>query len=252
VGFGAHPDKPRFAGEHFYQGVEGTGMLSEPAWLTLEAKYLDRMTAFYDAFLTLDVVRESEGEAALAVGDTELRLRTPGTVPRGGLHTHYALTVPEREYDEWYDTLDGRFDLVEHTFGDARSLYFYDPEGNCVELGERPIEGSGVQGLFELVLEVEQLDPSVEFYRQLGFEIVDDGRDGGRVRLSTGGLDLEIWESRLGIADARGGVHVDFGMVAEDPQAAAESVADDAAAVAETEGGVRIRDPEGHYLTLVD
>ncbi|MBV0922692.1 VOC family protein [Halomicroarcula limicola] len=226
-------------------------MLSHPEWLALEVKDTDRMTAFYDAFLELDVVEETEQEAVLAVGDTELRLRAPGPVPRGGLHTHYALTIPESEYDRWWDQLDDRFDLVEETFGEARSLYFYDPEGNCVELGERAEGGSGVTGMFELVLEVERLDDAVEFYRELGFEMVDDGREQGRVRLTTGELDLELWSPRLGIADARGGVHVDFGVVADDPRSVARNVADEALAVTSVEEGVRIRDPDGHYLTLV-
>jgi len=226
-------------------------MLSAPAWLTLEVTAVDRMTVFYDAFLELDVVAERDGEAVLSAGETELRLRAPGPVPRGGLHTHYALTVPESEYGDWYDRLCGRFDLVEHTFGDARSLYFYDPEGNCVELGERPDASDGVSDLFELVLEVEQLDAAVDFYERLGFEVVDDGREEGRVRLSTDAFDLELWAPRLGIADARGGVHVDFGVVAEDPSAVAREVADDALAVTSVEDGVRIRDPDGHYCTLV-
>jgi catechol-2,3-dioxygenase len=226
-------------------------MLSSPAWVTLEVKYPDRATAFYEAFLELDVRSETPEEAVLAAGDTELRLRAPGPVPRGGLHTHYALTIPEREYDDWYDRLDDRFDLVEHTFGDARSLYFYDPQGNCVELGERAVDGDGVTGLFELVLEVEDLPAALEFYTTLGFELVDDGREEGRVRLSTGDFDLELWSPRLGIADARGGVHVDFGVVAEDPKATAREVADDALSVTSVEEGVRIRDPDGHYLTLV-
>ena len=225
-------------------------MLSSPAWLTLEAKYPDRMTAFYAAFLELDVLSEARGEAVLAAGDTELRHRAPGTVPRGGLHTHYALTIPEREYDDWYDRLDERFDLAEHTFGDARSLYFYDPQGNCVELGERAVEGDGVTGLFELALEVEDLPAAMAFYTTLGFELVDDSRDEGRVRLSTGDLDLELWSPRLGIADARGGVHVDFGVVAADPKSTASEVADDALSVTAVEDGSRIRDPDGHCLTL--
>jgi len=228
-------------------------MLTAPEWLTLEVKDVDRLTVFYDAFLELDVVAEDEGETILDAGETELRLRGPGPVPRGGLHTHYALTVPEREYDDWYNRLDDRFDLVEHSFGDARSLYFYDPEGNCVELGERPHEAdvSGVTGLFELVLEVEELDGAVEFYERLGFEIVDDGREDGRVRLTTGEFDLELWSPRLGIADARGGVHVDFGVAADDARAIAREVADDALSVTSVEDGVRIRDPDGHYVTLV-
>ena len=228
-------------------------MLSTPEWLTLEAKYPDRLVTFYDAVFELDTVDTRDGETVLAAGETDLRLRAPGPVPRGGLHTHYALTVPETEYDDWYDRLDDRFDLVEHTFGDARSLYVYDPEGNCVELGERPLEAdrSGVGGLFELVLEVEQLDAAVEFYQRLGFDIVDDGREEGRVRLTTGEFDLELWSPRLGIADARGGVHVEFGVAAGDPGGVAREVADDALAVTSVAEGIRIRDPDGHYVTLV-
>jgi catechol-2,3-dioxygenase len=226
-------------------------MLSVPEWLTLEVKDVDRVATFYEGFLELDVVERTDREAVLSAGETALRLRAPGDVPRGGLHTHYALTVPERAYDDWYARLDERFDLVEHTFGDARSLYFYDPEGNCVELGEGAVEGTGVADLFELVLEVEALDSAVSFYERLGFDVVDDGRKQGRVRLSTGTFDLELWEPRLGIADARGGVHVDFGVRADDPGAAAREVADDALAVRSVDGGVRIRDPDGHYLTLV-
>jgi len=233
-------------------GLEQPSMLTTTEWLTLEAKHVDRVTAFYEDVFDLPVRRESDRETVLGAGTTELRLRTPGPVPRGGLHTHYALTVPEREYDGWHDRLGARFDLVEHTFGDARSLYCYDPEGNCVELGERPLgdDASGVGELFELVLEVAELDGAVDFYERLGFEIVDTGRE--RVRLTTGAFDLELWAPRLGIADARGGVHVDFGVAARDPRRVAREVADDALAVTAVETGVRIRDPDGHYVTLVD
>ena len=227
-------------------------MTVRPAWLALEVKYVDRMAAFYEAFLDLDVVDATDERAVLSAGDTELRLRAPGGVPRGGLHTHYALTVPEREYDDWYDRLGERFDLVEETFGGARSLYVYDPEGNCVELGERAVDGPGVTGLFELVLEVEQLYLAVEFYERLGFKMVDDGREEGRVRLSTGAFALELWEPRLGIADARGGVHVDVGVVADDPEAAVEAVGDAARSVDAVDEGLRLRDPDGHYVTLVE
>lgn len=139
-------------------------MLSNPRWLTLEVKYLDRARSFYESFLDLSVVSESEREVAFDVGGTELRLRAPGDVPRGGLHTHYAMSIPSEEYDEWYDVLGEHFDLVEHQFGEARSLYFYDPDGNCVELGESDVDGPGIDGLFEVVLEVEQLEPARVFY----------------------------------------------------------------------------------------
>lgn len=225
-------------------------MLSTPRHLALEAKYLDRVRPFYESVLDLPVRTERDDEVVYAVGDAALHLRAPGDVPRGGLHTHYALSVSRSAYDDWYERLDERFDLVEHRFGDARSLYCYDPEGNCVELGETVETGTGIRGLFEVVLEVEALDPAVSFYRRLGFEVVDRGDQRRRVRLTTGEVDLELWEPQLGLADARGGVHVDWGIAADDPAAVADAVRDDALAVASVTDGVRIRDPDGHYLTL--
>ncbi len=227
-------------------------MLSGPRWLALEVKYLDRARSFYEAFLDLEVRRETETEAALGVGGTDLILRRPSTVPRGGLHTHYAMEIPAEEYDDWYDRLAERFDLVEHQFGTARSLYFYDTEGNCVELGERTdTDARGVSGLFEVVFEVEDLPRALEFYETLGFETVDEGDDRTRVRLSCGAFDIELWEPHLGLADARGGVHVDIGIGTDDPTGIGEAVADDALAVDWVEDGVRVRDPEGHSLTLL-
>ncbi|WP_340099880.1 VOC family protein [Salinibaculum salinum] len=227
-------------------------MLTDPRWLALEVKYLDRAQSFYEAFLDLDVRERRDDEVALEVGETDLILRAPSGVPRGGLHTHYALSIPAAEYDSWYDRLDQRFDLVEHTFGDARSLYFYDTEGNCVELGESDVAGPGMSGLFEVVLEVEVLERAETFYETIGFEPVDWGDDRKRVRMTAGAFDIELWEPHLGLADARGGVHVDFGIGVDDPEATAERVADDALTVRDIDDGVRLRDPDGHYLTLVE
>jgi catechol 2,3-dioxygenase-like lactoylglutathione lyase family enzyme len=225
------------------------GMLGELQWLALEVKYVERVQAFYEAFLDLEVEQSTDGEVTLAAGDTDLVLRAPGNTPRGGLHTHYAAEVPAAKYDAWYDRLDEQFNLVEQTIDDARSLYFYDPAGNCVELGEREIGEKGVGSVFEVVFEVEHLDPAVAFYEGLGFEVVDRGEE--RARLTTGPLDVELWEPRLGIADARGGVHVGIGVAATDPAATVDPVRDDASAVTPVEGGLRVRDPDGHKLSLL-
>lgn len=230
-------------------------MLSTPRWLSLEVKYLDRARSFYESVLDLPVVDETDREVALDLQGPELRLRAPGDVPRGGLHTHYALSVPDEAYDDWFDRLDRRFDLTEHRFGDARSLYCYDPDGNCVELAESDADGTDVagrtiDGLFEAVLEVEALEPARVFYQRLGFEVVDRGENRRRVRMTTGDVDLELWEPQLGLADARGGVHVDWAVTADDPVSVADRVTDDALDVEQVETGVRIRDPDGHYLTL--
>ncbi len=227
-------------------------MVDTLEWLALETKYLDRAEAFYEAFLDLDVRSRTEEQVSFRAGETDLILRAPGPVPRGGLHTHYAFSIPATEYDTWYDELDQRFDLVEHTFGDSKSLYFYDPDGNCVELGQSSVDGSGIVGIFEVVLEVEQLDRAIDRYERIGFEIVDRGDDRRRVRMNAESFALELWESQLGIADARGGVHVDMGVTVENPAGVVDRIRDDVLTIDEPDQGLRIRDVDGHYVTLLE
>ena len=228
-------------------------MLTDLRWLALEAKYLDRARSFYESFLDLDVRREREGEVALAAGETDLILRRPTDIPRGGVHTHYAFSTPPAAYDGWWDRLSESFDLVEHQFGDAKSLYFYDVEGNCVEIGQRGDGGSvdGITGIFEVVFEVADLDRAESFYRDLGMELMGRGDDRRRVRLTAGPFDFELWEPQLGLADGRGGVHVDVGLGVEDREKAVEAVDGRARSVTELDDGVRIEDPDGHQLTLL-
>ena len=226
-------------------------MLSSLRWLALEVKHLDRAAAFYREHLRLDGIEETDSTVAFRAGETDLVLRRPRGLPRGGLHTHYALSIPDGEYDAWYDRLSRSFDLDEHTFGSARSLYFYDTEGNCVELGESNSDETGIFGVFEVVLEVADLSRAEAFYTALGAEVVDRGTDRRRVRLSAGPFALELWEPQLGIADARGGVHVDLGLAVEDPEAALEAIRESVSSVERIEEGIRVRDPDGHFLTFV-
>jgi catechol-2,3-dioxygenase len=263
-------------------------MLTGLRWLALEAKYLDRAREFYETHLDLSVVREGDGEVVFDAGGTDLVLREPGGFPRGGVHTHYAFATPPDQYAGWRDRLSSSFDLTEFDFGGSKSLYFYDPDGNCVEIGgcgerearsasdkalgeesetppesrnasgeERPASGddprvdgeAAITDVFEIVLEVEDLPRAESFYRALGFEVVDRGGERRRVRLG-GPVDLELWEPQLGIADARGGLHVDVGFATDHPAAAVEAVRDDACAVEEVDVGLRVRDPDGHYVTF--
>ena len=230
-------------------------MLRACRWLALEVKYVDPVVEFYREHLGVPVAQTSDREVALDVGaGGELRLRRPDGVPRGGLHTHYALACPADAYDAWWDRLEPAFDLQEVDFGGMRSLYFYDPEGNCVEIAGASDAGGAeptLEGIFEVVFEVEDLPASEAFYTDLGFEVVDRGKDRKRTRLTTGPFDVELWEPHLGLADARGGVHVDVGLVADDPETVADSVAARATKRELVDGELRIRDPDGHYLTLL-
>jgi catechol 2,3-dioxygenase-like lactoylglutathione lyase family enzyme len=228
-------------------------MLSGLAWLALEVKSLDRAVEFYQEHLDLPLRRKDGREAALGAGETDLLLRRPAGVPRGGLHTHYAFSCPADAYDDWWDRLSEDFDLHEETFGDVRSLYFYDTEGNCVEVMGRDQGGqTAITGLMEVVLEVEDLPRAEEFYTALGMEVVDQGDRRKRTRLTAGPFDLELWEPHLGLADARGGVHVDLGVYVDDPETATDAVWGRADRIEDLDSGaVRVRDPDGHYLTFV-
>jgi catechol 2,3-dioxygenase-like lactoylglutathione lyase family enzyme len=245
----------RRVGTHLYRRrAISVDMLDACRWLALEAKRPREIAAFYADHLSVPVITDGEREAVVAAGDSELRFRRSG-VPRGGLHTHYALSCPADAYDSWWDRLDGAFDLQEADFGSTRSMYFYDPAGNCVEIAGRDEIGVGeppLTRIFEVVLEVTSLPAAERFYTDLGLEVVDRGDDRQRTRLTTGRLDVELWEPHLGIADARGGVHVDLGVDASDPAAAADAVADRVRAREAVAGGVRIRDPDGHHVTLLD
>ncbi|ELY82137.1 VOC family protein [Natrinema gari] len=225
-------------------------MLTRLAWLALEATDLEPVRKFYAERLGLTVRAQRADELVFAAGEADLVCRRPDAFPRGGLHTHYAFSIPAGEYDDWWARLATTYDLEEAQFGSARSLYLYDPEENCVELGQRDVAGPGIDGIFEVVLEVESLERAREFYEDLGFETVDTGDDRKRVRLH-GPMALELWEPHLGIADARGGVHVDLGFETAAPEAALDAVADRVRSVERaSDDAVVVRDPDGHFLTF--
>jgi catechol-2,3-dioxygenase len=111
------------------------------AELTLEARDLARMEAFYAEAFGLPVLSRQDDRIWLAVGPhARLGLWTPGEKEfgdEGGRHVHYAISAsPGR-----LDALRGRLEAaggtvrgpVEHPGGD-RSIYVEDPEGNVVEV----------------------------------------------------------------------------------------------------------------------
>ncbi|WP_049987193.1 VOC family protein [Halobellus rufus] len=259
-------------------------MLTGLRRLGLEAKSLARARTFYEERLGLTPVdgvadvteRESADETAAVaypVGTsdadaTTLLLRRPEDAPRGGVHTHYAFSTTAAAYPRWRRRL-ADLDPVEFSFGSSDSLYVYDPDGNCVEIGSVDTDAADaaardgppasrdaaesappLTGIFEVVLEVLDLDRAEARYRRLGFEVVDRGSDRRRVRLD-GPVALELWEPQLGIADARGGLHVDLAFAAPNPDAAVEAGAPWPGDPEPVEGGVRVVDGDGHVLTFL-
>jgi len=230
-------------------------VLTRLTHVALEAKDLGSARSFYEDRFGLSPTRETDEEVVLPAGDTELRLRRPGGVPRGGLHTHFAFSAVPGTLSAWRERLVS-LDPEEVDFGGYRSLYVYDPDGNCVEVGVEVGDADGAApdtvtptGVFEVVLEVAVLDTAEATYTALGFEPVDRGASRRRVRLR-GPMDLELWEPHLGLADARGGVHVDLGFETADPAAAADAVSEWTTACEAVDGGVRVCDGDGHWMTF--
>ncbi|UWG48093.1 putative ring-cleavage extradiol dioxygenase [Halanaeroarchaeum sp. HSR-CO] len=225
-------------------------MLDDLAWLSLEVLYAERASEFYAETFDLEPAYR-DGSVVFPVGDHELRLVEPGPVPRGGLHVHFAMATPPAQYDGWVSRLERDHDIEEHSFGSSQSVYLFDPDGHCAEIGSvgDPAAEESLTGIFEVVFEVEDLERAETFYSELGFSVVDRGDSRRRVRM-TGPVDLELWEPQRGLADARGGVHVDVGFTATDPVAVRDRVADLASETTRDDDWVRIRDPDGHFLTI--
>ncbi|MDQ6898203.1 MAG: VOC family protein [Candidatus Dormibacteraeota bacterium] len=124
-----------------------------------------------------------------------------------------------------------------------------------------------LQGLLELVLEVQDVDRSLAFYRDvLGLAVVErwpPERPGAWVRLGRNAV-LGLWTSRsggqgVGLHGGRGGRHVHYAIYAEPGSLAAWSERL-AQAGYEVEGPVHFRhgssifvtDPDRHVLELGD
>ncbi len=235
------------------------------AHLALEVKFLDRAQRFYEDRLGLEPERTGDHETAFQVGDTILILRRPDAVPRGGIHVHYAFEAPAPHYRSWQDRL-ADLDPEEVSFGSYQSLYVDDPDGHCVEVGnngpEQPADlsrsGPRLTGVFEVVLEVAELDRARRVYETLGFDVVDRGNERRRLRMkgpADGGdpFDLELWEPHLGLADARGGVHVDLGLRVSDVSKTASRAGAEVTGVRRIETGtkaVQLVDPDNHRIRL--
>ena len=103
--------------------------------LTLEARDLARLEAFYTGAFGLEVIAREDDRIWLAAGSTaRLGLWSPGQKEfgdEGGRHVHFAFAADAATVDRLAAELGA--DPVEHDGGD-RSLYVEDPEGNVVEV----------------------------------------------------------------------------------------------------------------------
>ena len=117
--------------------------------LVLETADVERLAGFYEG-LGLEVLSREGDRAWLAAGEmSRLGIWSPGEKEhddRGGRHVHFALSVETGTLDRSAERLTGHGleveGPVEHDGGD-RSLYFFDPDGNRVELWDYFTTGDG-------------------------------------------------------------------------------------------------------------
>jgi catechol-2,3-dioxygenase len=119
--------------------------------LVLETDDVERLASFYRE-LGLELVLEEGDRTWLAIGKRcRLGIWPPGEKEfsdRGGRHVHFALSVDQDRLDTLSDGLRERGveveGPVEHDGGD-RSVYFFDPAGNRVELWDFFRDGDGAE-----------------------------------------------------------------------------------------------------------
>jgi catechol-2,3-dioxygenase len=117
------------------------GLVDGVCELTLEARDLARLEAFYRDALGMSTIKREDDRIWLAAGArTRLGIWAPGPKEfddRGGRHVHFALSASPGRLDETAERLRSLSiefrGPVEHPGGD-RSVYFGDPEGNVVEV----------------------------------------------------------------------------------------------------------------------
>jgi catechol-2,3-dioxygenase len=119
--------------------------------LVLETDDVEGLQRFYRD-LGLELLREEGERVWLAVGERcRLGIWSPGEKEfsdRGGRHVHFALSVGSDGLEALSEDLRSRGvevqGPVEHDGGD-RSVYFFDPAGNRVELWDFFRDGRGAK-----------------------------------------------------------------------------------------------------------
>ena len=128
--------------------------------LILQTSYLKTLEEFYSSILDLPVQEISEKEIIVKIGSTDLIFaETKETEP----FYHFAVNIPANKIEEARNWLKGKINLLwmdeyHSEIGDfvnwhAKSVYFFDPAGNILELIAR----------FDLANETDEAFSSSQF-----------------------------------------------------------------------------------------
>ena len=148
--------------------------------LILETSKPDKLKHFYESVLGLPTEAQANGEIRIKTGGTELVFKQAKAADP---FYHFAINIPANKIEEARNWLKSRVDLIwiEQYKSDitdfvgwhAKSIYFYDPSGNILELIARfdldnktnePFSSSQFLSISEvgLVFKEDELDNKVE------------------------------------------------------------------------------------------
>jgi catechol-2,3-dioxygenase len=101
---------------------------------------IDRTADFYNELLKINITAKTEGELSLIIGSTKLKF-IRSEVPRPVYHL--AFDIPHNQLNEAYEWLSDKVKILPVTpeskiadipLWNAKSIYFYDTNGNLLEL----------------------------------------------------------------------------------------------------------------------
>jgi catechol 2,3-dioxygenase-like lactoylglutathione lyase family enzyme len=109
--------------------------------LILQTSKLHELTHFYATILALPVTLNGDSDITIKTGSTELVFKQ---VSAAGPFYHFAINIPANKIEEARNWLTGRValtwieqyksDIADFVNWHARSVYFFDPAGNIIEL----------------------------------------------------------------------------------------------------------------------
>jgi catechol-2,3-dioxygenase len=145
----------------------------------LQTSLLKELTAFYESGLNLHTDIKNDGEIIIGIGSTELVFKQ---VSVADPFYHIAINIPDNKIEEAKGWLMDRVDLIwindyksdiaDFVNWHAKSVYFFDPAGNIVELiarfdldnkTEEPFSATQFLSISEvgLVITANEFDESV-------------------------------------------------------------------------------------------
>ena len=109
--------------------------------LILQTSALEELTAFYTVAMGLTADTKKENKTTIRIGSTELVFKQ---VSAADPFYHFAINIPANKIEEAKSWLSGRAELIwmdqyksdiaNFVNWHAKSVYFFDPAGNIVEL----------------------------------------------------------------------------------------------------------------------